>query len=358
MNAITPSVLTTTVFEGHLRAEQPLATCPPGQWTDTKKPAPITTMLVMQDGVAERRMFFPGSGMRGRLRRAAVELLIDQAGGESPFSLDDYMFLSRGGIKADGKESRGDDVMAAQALRDRNPLVSLFGASTPWMSGKLQVGCAIAAIAADPTVFTGVRRDLSDAELSNIGAQDIEEWRARAAATAARSKDKGRVKALKADAAKAQKAGKAEEAKKLKADADALEQGITGVSVQLPLPGYEAIPQGMELRHRFVLQHATAEELGLFLATLNHFSTAPFLGAHAATGCGMVSGAWDVKTAVGESLGRIELNPFTPLIYQNAEALLAATEAWRVYASTLNVDDFRLMASSVASTSKGDDDGE
>ena len=102
--------------------------------------------------------------------------------------------------------------------------------------------------------------------------------------------------------------------------------GTSDVSVGMPLAGYQAIPAGVSLTHRMHLMNSDAVELGLLLAGLAQWSMSPVLGAHHSTGCGMISGQWDVftPTPTGKvSLGTVLLTPFEGL-QVTGEALLAA----------------------------------
>ena len=63
----------------------------------------------------------------------------------------------------------------------------------------------------------------------------------------------------------------------------------------LPLPGYEAIPAGVILKHRRFLKHVPPEQTRLFMAGLARFAEDPRFGAHRAHGCGLVCVEYRVK---------------------------------------------------------------
>ena len=335
----------TFVFSGQLTAEQPLATCSKdlldreGQKNQTI-PVPSTTTS------KGRRLMFPSTGLRGTLRRTARDAIRSAVarltGDEKPFSLEQHYFLTLGGIKGEGEQDRSSVAHEAE-WREKNPLLSVFGAGDAgflgFVQGRLNVGNAICVEASEPTIFSGARTDdlyrdktqiayLSDADVENLVRQ------------ARGGKDRSSIQAeiKKVDQARkaARRTGSAEEVatlsarlESLQSDLDAVKEssGTTDVSIGMPLAGWQAIPQGSVMDHAFHLIRSTQIELGLVLQALNRFALNPFIGAHFANGCGLVSGSWEVFEATLDgkrSLGRITLTPFEPLNIDGAELADAA----------------------------------
>ena len=86
----------------------------------------------------------------------------------------------------------------------------------------------------------------------------------------------------------------------------------SNVSLQMPLPGYEAIPPGTVLNHRLFFKHVTRRQLALFMGGLERFAQDPRFGAHRAHGCGRVSIAYEVKRLDGaraHSIGAVSIDP-------------------------------------------------
>ena len=75
-------------------------------------------------------LYFPATGIRGALRRAARDVLrqiiIDKTGNPTPLSRP-TLFLTLGGIKGSGDMDRST-VADENHWRNANPLLSLFGA--------------------------------------------------------------------------------------------------------------------------------------------------------------------------------------------------------------------------------------
>ena len=116
----------TVRFEGVIRAVSPLATNPPGTpegralpgQSNPPKPIPKATVLI--DGTAVAMVpIFPGPGIRGTLRRKAVDVVRHALGGGGPvFLLDDHYYNVLGGVKGAEKEEKAD-LVAAAARRAR-----------------------------------------------------------------------------------------------------------------------------------------------------------------------------------------------------------------------------------------------
>ena len=119
-------------------AEFQLATSPPntprGRTAGSPRsdpPIPLPRMSVtVEDGNVTLVPDFPGSGIRGKLRRMAEEVVRFGLVGEdgvSPFSVDDAYYLRNGGVKGAEKEDK-IDILEADARRRRNPR-SLYSAT-------------------------------------------------------------------------------------------------------------------------------------------------------------------------------------------------------------------------------------
>lgn len=330
----------TFVFSGQLIAEQPLATCSKDlldREGQKNQPMPVPSTTTPKG----RRLMFPSSGLRGTLRRAARDAIRSAVsritGDEKPFSLEQHYFLTLGGIKGGGEQDRSSVAHEAE-WREKNPLLSVFGAGDAgflgFVQGRINVSNAICVEASEPTIFSGARTDdlyrdksqvayLTDADVDNLVRQ----------ARGGRDRSSVQAEIKKVDAARktARRKGSAEEVatlsarlEALQADLDAVKEssGTSDVSIGMPLAGWQAIPQGSAMDHSFHLIRSTQVELGLVLQALNRFALHPFIGAHFASGCGLVSGSWEVFEAslTGKrSLGRITLTPFEPLAIDGQE---------------------------------------
>lgn len=352
------------VFEGTITAEQPLATCSAAlneAHGGKGKPIPVPFINTPQG----RRLMFPATGIRGKLRRALRDVLrnqvIQKTGNEKPLSLDEHYLLTLGGIKGKGDADRSTVAMESE-WRERNVLLSLFGAGDAgvlgFMTGRLSVGNAICNEVSQPAVFSGARTDdlyRNKDQVQFLSEEDVSALISRAKgnrdASVVKRDLSAKEKALKA----AQKAKETETAERLATEIDSLKAEIESIktesgagdnSVGMPLAGWEAIPAGAAMNHRLMLSGATPVELGAILAALGEFSSMPVLGAHFAAGCGLVSGEWEVfKVQPGKgkvSLGKVLLKPFecAPVIEATSDSeLLSASQAFADY---LNGDALNL----------------
>ena len=321
-------------LEGAVKAESQLATSPPNTPPGTPAasplsdpPIPLPRMSVtVEGGNVILVPYFPGSGIRGKLRRMAEEVVRFGLVGEdgvSPFGVDDAYYLRNGGVKGTQKEDKAD-ILEADARRHRNPLIALFGAGAPWDMGRLSVGHARPTAPIPVDVVRGVRRDdfSSGGDALVALAPDARKlWLEMSQRKATASADRGRLRDLEKAArreedADAKKRAEAE-ALALKTEIEQREAGAAAeVSVLMPLAGYEAIPAGTHLAHDFTLLRVLECEIGLFLMALDRLAQNPILGAHSNHGCGIVSGMWNVAMRVGElsryeNIGTIAMKPFS-----------------------------------------------
>lgn len=357
------------VLEGEIKAEQPLATCSAAlKEAEGGKglPIPVPHMQTPEGN----RLYFPATGIRGKVRRALRDVLranaIKRTGNEKPLSLDQHYLLTLGGVKGDEKTEKASVSQEAK-WRTSNVLLSLFGAGDAgymgMVHGRLAVGNAICESVSRPHVFSGVRSDdlyrdrsqiefLSDADIKalinqsegnrdasaikkEISALDKERKAARAA------KDSDRVDTLSAQIVQLET-----DMKSVKAESGAKN------SVGMPLDGWQAIPAGAVMRHRFMINNANEVELGALLAALDHFSAMPTLGAHFAAGCGLVSARWElfkvVPGAGKTSLGVLVLEPFNGALTIEAPADSEIFSARQAFQDYLDGDQFNLSIPSAA----------
>ena len=326
------------IFEGTLTTQSPLVTSKPmvgyaKRASDT--PAELPRMAIYTDAGLEETIYYPGCGIRGRLRRCARDLIreriIEQSGNPTPFSLMTHYYLTLGGIKDSEPENRFD-VVRSERLRALNPMVSLFGASAPWMSSKLITGHAIPSYPLSQAItISGVRSNdfvRNPGQIQYLPTEDVDLLLEEALLNQQRSRLKQELTQLNKKLRQLKKASTKTpeepnpEQPPLKERKEEITKEIEEinqksqftVSVGLPLAGYEAIPQGTQLAQRFILQQVTATELSLFLQALDRFALHPILGGQTSTGNGLVSGHWMVRhqtpNSPASSDGEIHLTPF------------------------------------------------
>lgn len=131
-------------LEGSLETLSPFCVIPPGADEVTRpdggKYRRISRRTIYRDGLRESRPVVPGSTLRGRLRRAAVEVVRGMTGERIP--LAQWHQNAVGGIKGSEAEA-AFDVQLRVLLRQKNPVLALFGAGSPWMVSRASISDAI-----------------------------------------------------------------------------------------------------------------------------------------------------------------------------------------------------------------------
>lgn len=276
-------------------------------------------------------LFFPATGIRGKLRRMALEVartaLSEQEGEEHCFKLDDYFLGSLGGIKQGkgkgksedaegltGEEEKAKqveatlDVRKLRYVRDNNPLISLFGAMDPLgVEGKAQIGFAVC----DPGIKADIIRHVRSNELTrNSAVWDVLDDNAYdelvGITIEGRQKTESKA-AIKALSAQIKKAGESEKAE-LMAEKSRIEQQVKDegtVNISHPGLNYEVIPPNTDMTFRISLQKVSEQEVSLFLRALGAFGFNPMLGSHVAHGCGLVAMHLDMSVQDQFSLKKI-----------------------------------------------------
>ena len=316
----------TFVFNGTVIAEAPLATCGPELAKSKGKtdPTPIPTLTNEQG----RFMYMPGAGLRSALRGCATNIVREAlvARNLPLLSLKDAQLLRVGGVKQAGAEAAMNVAEYREMVR-KNPVIGLFGASTPWVTGKACVGHSICTHPNDsdfgPMVVDGVRKDIirTDPDVIEFLTPDaMGEYQAAIEKVKAYSKVKTRITELEREVMKCKDAAAKKE---LREQLDKLKKSSkedSTVSAQMPLTGYCAIPVGAKLSNKIRLLNASSIELGCLLAAMQRFAMRPILGAHAAHGAGEVSANWTVAIAGAGEIGSIKMTPYVGLEISDSAA--------------------------------------
>lgn len=275
----------------------------------------------------------PSAQIKGGLRRAALRTIVEKSGKKIP-DVDSYYFNAVGGVKAKKTEdeAKADTALTAyQSMRLKNPITGLFGSGDVMggmYAGHLYVGNGIPEGDLTYGTFGGVRGDdsIRDPEgmmalLSGEGVDaDIAEKRR---VNRERTAIKRDIRVLKRGFA-----DKSLSAEGRKALNDALREkerekdALGGNPVSMPLDGFQYVVAPGGFLSSLTLMSVTMEELGLLLAAMEEqMRTAPFMGAHRASGFGEFSAFWEC------SEGTVTLNPFENAVIQG-DLFLEAREAF------------------------------
>lgn len=336
----------TFLFIGHITAEQPLATCSK-DLADREGGSMIPTPVPHTQTAEGDVLYFPGTGIRGTLRRRAVNVvhdkLVEHTGNKTPFSLDQHYLHTLGGIKGKGELERSN-VLHLDYWMAKNPLISLFGAGDAgalgFVTGHLQMGNAFAEAGIKPAIFSGTRTDTfyrNSESIKRLSEEDVVALVSRSKGNSEKSTIQAEIKSTLAALRKIRDKADPEAVKlqnriaELEADVSRVkeETGTGDVGVGMPLAGYKAIPQGSKLSHRMTLTRSNSIELGLLLHSIKDWSQEPMIGAHSATGCGLVSAEWEIFSP-GEdgkiSIGKVVMEAFGGIHVTGSELVQAMAD--------------------------------
>ena len=322
------------VMRGTITAETDISVSPPDH-DEKVGPATVLTLpkkSVWRDGLIVKTVYVPGSSVRGALRNGAARAVAaDRAGRQRRMTPDDFLLVAKGGIK-DRKGAGGDerivDYEAADRLRRDEPIVSLFGAMAEKIAGRWQIGDAVPVNPVEPDrKGRGVRshpfqrqpelagfmdqaayRDFLDRDRkrveANVAENDAEDLDRKIRGEKRRPEpDDDRIEEWEA------------ELKRLKEKAGELREEAGGVvNVQQVLGGWQAIPEGTEMKHRMRLRDVTGDELAWAFFALRRLAREGRLGAHESRGEGYFRAAYGLRLARDggdfEEAGQLRIEDF------------------------------------------------
>jgi len=280
---------------------------------------PRMTRGVDSEGHPKKTAYIPATTMRGKLRRLAVQPLMQAAAAAGkPWTLH-QVYEAMLGQDAASEASEEIDLVALKKRRADNHIVDLFGAGLG-VKSRLSVGHFVPVVDVAPEAFSGVRKDLdSDTDvLEWMAESEVNSFVNRNTTNARRADADALVKKMSAQVRKAEKAGQ---------DATDLKTGLTLLEAQRDaflasmgsmknstktLTSYEAMPCGIELKSRIIIDKATGKDLATLLGALDLFSRTPVLGGQTARGCGEVSGNFQIFDQDGAILGVVSVGGYAP----------------------------------------------
>lgn len=262
-------------------------------------------------------VYLPSSAIRGKLRRMARDVIIDETGKKLDFL--DFYYLTLGGLNNSGKRgeqnaAEDDDgvvtdkeakesyaIPVIQAAERYNPLISLFGAgpgSPLAIPSKLFVNHAIAQASATSAVskVSPVRTD--DARISPMETQEVvsdtffEEYLRQVAGQRAGSE----LKKRKTELLRLLKKGGVD-AEAVRTELTEIDRALQTKPVSISNPGldYEVINPGTKLTTSLRVIRANDTELALLMKAFARLAYHPVFGGKKAVGNGLVSGSFSVS---------------------------------------------------------------
>lgn len=313
--------MSTILLVGTLTTVGPLSIKLPvakGQLSNRWDNFPVETRGVDAEGVKKQSGYLPATTLRGFLRRAIVTDQMRHAA-----DAGEHYSLSRAyadliGQDAESEEKGPVDLLKLKAIRDENAVLDLFGAGMS-LASRILVSNFRPDQLVLPDVITGVRKDLEDTDgvLDTLVPADCDAYFNRSAANSKRAGAAALVATLEAKLKKAERAKEpTDDLKSALEEAKAMLKAYTEemgdmANSSRTLTSYWALPAGIELKGKIVIERARERDLPMLELALNALSLRPMLGGQVARGCGEVEGEFDVLVD-GELFKKISIGGWKP----------------------------------------------
>jgi CRISPR type IV-associated protein Csf2 len=278
---------------------------------------PKMTRGVDSDGRPRKTAYIPATTVRGKLRRLAVQPLMQAAAADGkPWTLR-QVYEAMLGQDAASEASEEIDLAALKKRREGNHIVDLFGAGLS-VKSRLSVGHFVPVVDIEPESFAVVRKDLdSDPDVLDwMHPDEVSKFVDRNSTNSKRAVADALVKKLSTQARKAEKAGQdTTQFKAALALAEAQRDTLMAAMGDMKnstkiLTSYEALPAGIELKSRIIIDRATPKDMATLLGALDLFSRTPVLGGQTARGCGEVAGQFEMSDQDGALLGVVRVGGY------------------------------------------------
>jgi len=219
-----------------------------------------------------------------------------------------------------------------QAQRDRQPLLDLFG--TWKMASRLMVSHLMPTVNVAAESFSVIRRDL-DANrdiMDLLGDEEQDALYERRDRQASASKVENMIKVTQRELMKAKRANKTQEVEEMETKLEELKaqkkaaKGDDDSENTKHLLQIQAIPAGIDLTGKLVVQRARPRDLDILVGAFERISLKPVLGAHLARGFGEVSGKVTFTRDGGEVLVVVGFGGYGPAQVQWTDAGRAYTQ--------------------------------
>lgn len=264
---------------------------------------PVMTRRIDDEGNKLQTGYLPATTLRGFMRRAIVtESMIIAAEAGKHYTLQKAYAELIGQDAASESAAEEIDLLKQKKQRDDNPVLDLFGVGMS-LKSRLLVSHFVPKVNVLPEAFSGVRKDLEDTPdaFEALSPETQSTHANRSQANSQRSDAESQVKALVRQIRAAEKKG--EDTTELKAQhaaAEILAQKFANEMGEMQnssriLVGHHALPAGINLHGRMIIERARERDLDMVVSALNALSRRPILGAQAARGCGEITGKFTIK---------------------------------------------------------------
>jgi hypothetical protein len=327
--------MTTAIINANIRTVGPLSIAMPvaeGGTANQYKNFPVMARGIDEDGNKQHTGYLPATTLRGYLRRAIVlRDMTKAAAAGTPYTLQRaYSELIGQDAESEKAEQEKINPVELRKAREASPVLDLFGSGLG-VKSRLMVSHFLPAVNVLPDAFTGVRKDLEDTEgvLDVVKPDEVETYLGRADANSRRASAEGLLNQLKRKLSQAKRKG--EPVEDIEKEVEATQKLVDGFKSQMgemqvssrTLVGHYALPAGIDLKGRLVINRFKESDLEMLAYALDQLSRHPVLGAQSARGCGEITGAFDV-TIDGALRRRITVGDFAPATVVEFSANVAA----------------------------------
>lgn len=277
---------------------------------------PLMTRGVDGEGKHLRTVYLPASQFRGRIRHEAAIAELTRG---SKAQLSDVYMLALGQDLKPEEDAEPEQIRLAEqeAARDASPILDLFG--TWKISSRLMVSHLLPEANVRPDKFSIIRRDVdsNDDIMAMLEPDVVDEMYDRRDRQSDASIVGKQIKVATRELGAARKAKNAAlvdelEAKILELRLKKTEtKGDDESENTKHLVEIEAIPAGVTLTGKLVIQRPKPRDLQILVDAFERFSLKPVTGAQLARGCGEVDGRITFTNGEGEVLLVIAFGGYT-----------------------------------------------
>ena len=321
----------TLLLDGTFTATTPIAIILPAGKNDRPPAGPPRKRIVNGEVIIETA-YVPPSSLRGRLRHLLTSELmrLQNAADGRVFTPEAYISTALGGVKdrrSEGEDDRRVDLKAIKEIREKNPVVSLFGSMVSKIPGRLMVSDIDSCRPGQPAL-TGrsVRanplvRNPAHHQLARPGALRRIHPNSIIFGRQPRAEDEAKLLQIRlggkdAPAPAPRRSSRRGQDAELEKPPKRFQGRRRSRHIQQLLDGYEVIPEALSLPIRIrLIQGADTEDGELLLLALDLLENAAADRRPRATGCGVDRRSWHARIATRRASPTLEpcgLNPMRP----------------------------------------------
>jgi CRISPR/Cas system CSM-associated protein Csm3 (group 7 of RAMP superfamily) len=342
-------------LSGAITARSPILITRPEQGD-----APLM-MNVIRNQVLTQVHVIPGETIKGLLRSTAYTLCVDagRLSGDLKVSLDQLYRQTLGGLSF-ASESR--ELGSDASIREEEPLLSLFGAAKPRITGRIIVHHALAQATIGAQQCDGIglppgtRRDSVTArpEFADLlSGEDRALWSRQNNIVSSLAEANRKVEDAKRILGRARRT-EGVDIKQFETELEAAQAEVAAIknapefqhSVQRPIPTKNAAPAGTVYDHGIEVVDGSPAEIGLLFATLELWNLTPRIGGGKTTGYGQIEAHYAIECLSEAPLsrdrtwvaaGRVMIGTTGSVIRTTSQTVQVAVSTWREVESGIRV---------------------